>query len=77
MIESGERSVIPTNDGWIVKGAVALIARGLGVRGSLDIDVYREVAKDVAVADVQKAATLDVDWVSFERTIRPRDTAEA
>ena len=54
------------DDGWIVKGAVALMARGLGVRGSLDIDVYREVSKDVAVADVQKAATLDVDWMSFE-----------
>ena len=54
------------DDGWIVKGAIALMARGLGVRGSLDIDVYREVSKDVAVADVQKAATLDVDWMSFE-----------
>jgi hypothetical protein len=54
------------DDGWIVKGAVALMARELGVRGSLDIDVYREVSKDVAVADLQKAVTLDIDWMNFE-----------
>jgi hypothetical protein len=29
------------DDGWIVKGAVALLARDLGVRASVDIDVYR------------------------------------
>jgi hypothetical protein len=36
------------NDGWIVKGATALVARNLGVRGSLDIDVYRAVAQERA-----------------------------
>lgn len=29
------------DDGWVVKGATALLARDLGMRGSLDIDVYR------------------------------------
>ncbi len=28
---------------WVVKGATALIARDLGTRGTLDIDVYREM----------------------------------
>ena len=30
------------DDGWIVKGATALLARDLGMRGSLDVDVYRQ-----------------------------------
>ena len=30
---------------WIVKGATALLARDIGVRGSLDVDVYRGVAR--------------------------------
>jgi len=55
------------DDGWIVKGATALLARGLSVRGSLDIDVYREVASEVAEADVRRAASLDIgDWFRFE-----------
>jgi hypothetical protein len=28
------------DDGWIVKGATALLARDLGMRGSLDVDIY-------------------------------------
>src|SRR4051794_36160540 len=32
-----------TSDGWIVKGATALLARDIGVRATIDIDVYREV----------------------------------
>src|SRR5947208_12992111 len=55
------------DDGWIVKGATALLARDLGVRGSLDVDVYREVARDVAEADLQAAADRDLgDWFRFE-----------
>jgi hypothetical protein len=27
--------------GWIVKGATALLARDFGVRGTIDVDVYR------------------------------------
>jgi hypothetical protein len=37
--------------GWIVKGAAALLARDLGVRGTIDIDVYRDMARDAAEAD--------------------------
>jgi len=54
------------DDGWIVKGATALLARDLGVRGSLDVDVYRAVAQDVAEADLRRAAELDLDdWFVF------------
>lgn len=55
------------DDGWIVKGATALLARDLGVRGSLDIDLYRQEAHSVAEADLRKAAALDLhDWFRFE-----------
>lgn len=52
---------------WIVKGATALLAREIGVRGSLDIDVYREKARDVAEAELREAADRDIgDWFRFE-----------
>jgi Nucleotidyl transferase AbiEii toxin, Type IV TA system len=55
------------DDGWIVKGATALLARDLGVRGSLDVDIYRAVAQEIAEADVRTAAALDIcDWFRFE-----------
>ena len=54
------------DDGWIVKGATALLARDLGVRGSLDVDVYRAVAQNVAEADLRRAAEIDLgDWFLF------------
>lgn len=53
------------------QGATALLARDLGVRGSLDIDVYRAVAQKLAEADVRRAAAAEVgDWFRFE--IGPR-----
>jgi hypothetical protein len=59
------------DDGWIVKGAVALLARDIGVRGSLDIDVYRAKAADGAEADLREAASRGIDdWFRFE--IGPR-----
>jgi hypothetical protein len=59
------------DDGWIVKGAVALLARDLGVRGSLDVDVYRAKAADAAEADLREAAGREIDdWFRFE--IGPR-----
>ncbi len=55
------------DDGWIVKGATALLARGIGVRGSLDVDLYREVAREVAEDELRRAAATDVgDWFRFE-----------
>ena len=55
------------DDGWIVTGATALLARVLGVRGSLDVDVYREVTREVAEHDLRAAAYRDLgDWFRFE-----------
>jgi hypothetical protein len=53
--------------GWIVKGATALLARELGVRASIDVDVYREGARDVVEQELREAAAKDVgDWFRFE-----------
>ncbi len=61
------------DDGWVIKGAVALLARDIGVRASLDIDVYRAKAADAAEADLRRAAARDIgDWFRFE--IGPRQT---
>jgi len=54
-------------DGWIIKGAAALLARDIGVRATLDIDVYRRVPRDVAEAELREAASKDIgDWFRFE-----------
>jgi hypothetical protein len=55
------------DEGWIIKGATALLARDIGVRGTIDIDLYREVAWEIAEADLREAAALDLgDWFRFE-----------
>lgn len=54
------------DDSWILKGATALLARGLGVRGSLDIDIYRDTPSEIAESDLRRAAQLEVDWMVFE-----------
>lgn len=55
------------DEGWVVKGATALLARDIGVRATIDIDVYREAAREVAEADLREAATTDIgDWFRFE-----------
>ncbi len=51
----------------MVKGATALLARGIGVRGTLDVDVFRAKAREVAEADLRAAASTDIgDWFRFE-----------
>lgn len=55
------------NEGWVVKGATALLARGLAVRATLDIDVFRAVTQEVAEADLRKAAGMSIgDQFRFE-----------
>ena len=55
------------DEGWIIKGATALLARDIGVRGTVDIDLYREVAGEIAGADLREAAALDLgDWFRFQ-----------
>jgi hypothetical protein len=55
------------DDSWVLKGATALLARALGTRGTLDIDLYRETARGTAEADFRHAAAADIgDWFHFE-----------
>lgn len=55
------------NDSWVVKGATALLAREIGVRGTIDVDVYRDAARETVETDVRSAADLDLgDWFRLE-----------
>jgi hypothetical protein len=55
------------DDGWVVKGATALLAREIGVRATVDIDVYRAAQREVVEADLREAVTTDLgDWFRFE-----------
>jgi hypothetical protein len=55
------------DDGWVVKGATALLARGIGVRGTIDVDLYRARARERAEADLRAAVARDIgDWFAFE-----------
>jgi len=55
------------DQGWIVKGATALLARDVGVRATIDIDVYRDIAAEIAERELRDAATRDIgDWFRFE-----------
>ncbi len=55
------------DDGWIVKGATALLARDLGMRATIDVDVYRARAAEAAEADLREAVRRDIgDWFRFE-----------
>jgi hypothetical protein len=55
------------DQGWVVKGATALLARNIGVRATIDIDVYREAAREVAEAELRAAVAKDIgDWFTFE-----------
>jgi hypothetical protein len=52
---------------WIVKGATALLARGIGVRTTIDIDLYRPEPRQTAEARLREAAQRDIgDWFRFE-----------
>lgn len=55
------------DEGWIVKGATALLARDMGVRATIDIDMYRAIAADLAARELRDAAARDIgDWFRFE-----------
>lgn len=54
-------------EGWVVKGATALLARDLGVRASIDVDLYRDTTVEVAARELREAAANDIgDWFVFE-----------
>jgi hypothetical protein len=55
------------DDGWVVKGATALLARDIGVRATIDIDIYRRAVREAAEVDLRAAASRDIgDWFRFE-----------
>jgi Nucleotidyl transferase AbiEii toxin, Type IV TA system len=55
------------DDDWIVKGATALLARDIGVRASIDVDVYRAKVRDLAEAELREAVSRDLgDWFRFD-----------
>jgi hypothetical protein len=55
------------DDSWVVKGATALLARDIGVRATIDIDLYRAGALETAEAELRAAAAKEVgDWFRFE-----------
>ncbi len=52
---------------WVVKGATALLARDIGVRATIDVDVYRNTTTDLAEAELRAAVAVDLhDWFRFE-----------
>jgi hypothetical protein len=67
------------DQGWVVKGATALLARDIGVRATLDVDVHRDKASQVAEAELREAASKDIgDWFRFEIGLgRPVDERRA
>jgi Nucleotidyl transferase AbiEii toxin, Type IV TA system len=55
------------DEGWVVKGATALLARDLGVRASIDVDVFRAAALEIAERELREAIARDLDdWFVFE-----------
>jgi hypothetical protein len=55
------------DDGWILKGSTALLARHIAVRHTIDVDVYRAVSRGQAERDLRAALLLDGgDWFTFE-----------
>ena len=67
------------DDGWVVKGAAALLARDLGMRATIDVDLYRAQPSEVAEAELREAASRDIgDWFRFEIGAgRPTGDADA
>jgi hypothetical protein len=56
------------DDGWIIKGATALLARDLGMRATIDVDLYRARAAAIAEADLRAAASQDIGDGSGSRS---------
>jgi len=55
------------DDSWVLKGAVALLARQISVRHSIDIDMYRDGERVIVERELRAAAELDLgDWFRFE-----------
>lgn len=54
------------DDAWVLKGATALLARGIAVRHTVDVDVYRLASARHVERDLRAALLLDAgDWFEF------------
>jgi hypothetical protein len=55
-----------TDRSWVLKGAAALIARGIAVRSTIDIDIYRAHPVAESEKELRAAAQRDLgDWFDF------------
>ncbi len=51
---------------WVIKGATALLARGVGVRATQDIDLYQSGSIEDAEQELRAAAQTNIDdWFQF------------
>lgn len=55
------------DDGWVLKGAAALLARGVSLRATRDVDLYRRAGLVEADMTLREALALDLgDWFTFD-----------
>lgn len=55
------------DDGWILKGATALLAREIAARHTVDVDVFRPASREQVERDLRRAAAIELgDWFEFE-----------
>ena len=55
------------DDGWVLKGAAALLAREVSTRATRDVDLYRRTGLVEAETALREAIALDLgDWFTFE-----------
>lgn len=55
------------DDGWVLKGAAALLAREVSTRATRDVDLYRRAELVEAETALREAVALDLgDWFTFE-----------
>ena len=55
------------DDGWVLKGAAALLAREVSLRATRDVDLYRRAGLLEAEIALREALALDLgDWFTFD-----------
>ena len=55
------------DDGWVLKGAAALLAREVSTRATRDVDLYRRAELVEAETALREAVAMDLgDWFTFE-----------
>ena len=55
------------DDGWVLKSAAALLARGVSLRATRDVDLYRRAGLVEADMTLREALALDLgDWFTFD-----------